>query len=69
MRRVAAGHKLLLFSTMTTQLDSVEDVLEWLGMRFERLDGATKACDRAAALAAFSTSPDVRPSPHTLPCP
>ena len=63
-----AGHKLLLFSTMTTQLDSAEEVLEWLGVRFERLDGNTRACDRAAALAAFSSSPDVR-TPRCLPWP
>lgn len=54
-----AGHKLLLFSTMTTQLDSCEEVLEWQGLRWERLDGTTKAADRGALLHAFSTDPNV----------
>jgi SNF2 family DNA or RNA helicase len=53
-----AGHKLLLFSTMTTMLDSVEEVLEWQGIAWERLDGTTKASDRGALLHEFSTNPE-----------
>lgn len=58
-----AGHKLLLFSTMTTQLDSCEEVLEWQGLRWERLDGTSKASERGALLHSFSTNPDVRAPP------
>jgi hypothetical protein len=45
---------------MTTMLDSVEEVLEWQGLKWERLDGTTKACARGALLRSFSTDPEVR---------
>jgi ATP-dependent helicase STH1/SNF2 len=63
---VAQGHKLLLFSTMTTMLDSVEEVLDWLGMQWERLDGATKASDRGTILSTFSTSANASDLFHGL---
>jgi hypothetical protein len=44
---------------MTTMLDSVEEVLEWLGMTWERLDGSTKASDRGTILSKYSSSVDV----------
>ena len=47
---------------MTTQLDSCEEVLDWQGLRWERLDGTTKAADRGALLHSFSTDPNVRNS-------
>ena len=58
-----AGHKLLLFSTMTTMLDAVEEVLEWLGHRWERLDGTTQASERGPLLQSFSSDPEVWPCP------
>jgi hypothetical protein len=44
---------------MTTMLDSVEEVLEWLGMTWERLDGSTKASERGTILSKYSSSVDV----------
>ena len=55
-----AGHKVLLFSTMTSMLDGVEELLEWRGLRWERLDGATKASERGELLASFTSDPEVR---------
>lgn len=51
---------MLVFSTMTAVLDSAEDVLGWLGMRFARLDGSTKASERGPLLDAFCSDSDVR---------
>ena len=44
---------------MTTMLDAVEEVLEWLGHRWERLDGNTQASERGAILKAFSSDAQV----------
>jgi len=53
-----AGHKVLLFSTMTTALDSIEELLEHRGWQFSRLDGTTRPADREAAVARFRSSPE-----------
>jgi superfamily II DNA or RNA helicase len=47
----ADGHKALVFSQWTSLLDLVEPHLERAGVRFTRLDGATR--DRGAVVAAF----------------
>lgn len=53
---VFPGHRTLIFSTMTMLLDSVEEVLEWAGLSFLRLDGNTKATERGQLLREFTTS-------------
>ena len=53
-RLVAAGHRTLIFSQMTSLMDLLEDLCDMLSLRYVRLDGAVKATDREAALADFS---------------
>ena len=55
----SAGHKTLIFSTMTTVLDSIEDMLDYAGVGHTRLDGNTKPCDRGQILDTFSTTPSI----------
>jgi SNF2 family DNA or RNA helicase len=50
----AGGHKVLLFSTMTSLLDLAETYLEWRGFSFLRLDGATPAAERGPLVAEFN---------------
>ena len=56
----AAGHKVLLFSTMTKLLDTMEQYLSWraqqggVRMPFCRIDGTTPLDDREANITAFN---------------
>lgn len=50
-----SGHRVLIFSTMTMLLDSVEEVLEWAGLEYLRLDGTTKSTERGELIHDFST--------------
>ncbi|KAK9834176.1 hypothetical protein WJX81_005712 [Elliptochloris bilobata] len=50
----ATGHRVLLFSQMTRALDVVEDFLDLRGLPCLRLDGTTKAADRARLLAEYN---------------
>lgn len=50
----AAGHRVLIFSTMTKALDVLETALEWRGLTFARLDGSTSAERRGALVEAFN---------------
>lgn len=46
-RLFATGHKVLVFSQFTTQLDIIEDwAVEWKGWKICRIDGLTKQDDR-----------------------
>ncbi|KAK2079294.1 hypothetical protein QBZ16_002985 [Prototheca wickerhamii] len=51
-----AGHRVLIFSTMTRVLDVLQDHLDWRGYRWCRLDGASSAEDRAAQVAEFNAA-------------
>eukprot|EP00892_Ulva_mutabilis_P010151 jgi/Ulvmu1/7508/UM037_0052.1 len=53
------GHKTLIFSTMTMVLDSIEEVLEYAGVRYTRLDGNTKASERGAILHDFTSDSEI----------
>jgi len=50
----AAGHRVLIFCTMTRLLDVLENYLEWRGLSYLRLDGSTKSSDRGALVAEFN---------------
>ncbi|GAB0489026.1 hypothetical protein MMPV_000241 [Pyropia vietnamensis] len=53
-RLVAVGHKVLLFSGMTSSLDMIERLLQHgLHLPFVRLDGGVSRGERAAAVASF----------------
>ena len=58
----AAGHRVLLFSTMTAVLDILEDYLHGRGYSYLRLDGNTGTSARADLVAEFN-APN---SPHFL---
>ncbi|KAK9908903.1 hypothetical protein WJX75_004497 [Coccomyxa subellipsoidea] len=49
-----AGHKVLVFSTMTRLLDIVEDHLDWRGIEHLRLDGSTASADRGDLVRDFN---------------
>ena len=51
---LATGHRVLLFSQMTRALDYLEDLLDYIRVRFLRLDGTTKAEDRQEKLEQFN---------------
>jgi SNF2 family DNA or RNA helicase len=53
----AAGHRVLIFSQMTQLLTILEDYMTFRGYKYLRLDGTTKADDRAALLQKFN-APD-----------
>lgn len=55
---------MLIFSTMTMLLDSVEEVMEWAGLEFLRLDGTTKGTERGQLITDF-TSGKVRVNTST----
>ncbi|DBA74270.1 hypothetical protein WJX77_010300 [Trebouxia sp. C0004] len=55
VKLVAAGHKVLLFSTMTRVLDVMEDYLDWRGFEHLRLDGAVSSADRGDLVQRFNT--------------
>ncbi|KAK4515941.1 40S ribosomal protein S21 [Mucor velutinosus] len=48
------GHRVLLFSTMTRNLDIVEDYLDYEQVKYVRIDGSTKENNRVKAIDAFN---------------
>lgn len=52
-----AGHRVLLFSTMTKLLDILEEYLQWRRLVYRRIDGTTCLVDRESAIVDFN-SPD-----------
>ncbi|CAF0825687.1 unnamed protein product [Brachionus calyciflorus] len=50
----AQGHRVLIFSQMTKMLDILEDFLEYLGYKYERLDGTITGSDRQEAIDRFN---------------
>ncbi|KAK9103673.1 hypothetical protein Sjap_020927 [Stephania japonica] len=52
-----AGHRVLLFSTMTKLLDLLEEYLQWRRLVYRRIDGTTSLEDRESAIVDFN-SPD-----------
>ncbi|XP_003700306.1 lymphoid-specific helicase [Megachile rotundata] len=55
----AQGHKVLLFSTMTTMLDVIEDYLYLRDYKFVRLDGSVNLEDRKENIQTFNSDPDI----------
>jgi superfamily II DNA/RNA helicase len=49
-----AGHRVLLFSTMTKLLDIIEDYLQWRHLIYRRIDGTTSLEDRESAIVDFN---------------
>ncbi|XP_078440360.1 transcription regulatory protein SNF2 isoform X2 [Wolffia australiana] len=49
-----AGHRVLLFSTMTKLLDIMEEYLQWRGLIYRRIDGTTSLEDRESAIVDFN---------------
>merc|ERR1711936_84230 len=49
-----SGHRILLFCQMTQLMTIMEDYLNWRGYKYLRLDGTTKADDRAEQLKVFN---------------
>ncbi|RRT60525.1 hypothetical protein B296_00040694 [Ensete ventricosum] len=49
-----AGHRVLLFSTMTKLLDILEEYLQWRRLVYRRIDGTTSLEDREAAIVDFN---------------
>jgi len=52
----ATGHRVLMFFQMTQIMNIMEDYLRLRGMKYLRLDGATKADDRSELLRLFNAS-------------
>ncbi|KAG1354873.1 ATP-dependent helicase BRM [Cocos nucifera] len=50
-----AGHRVLLFSTMTKLLDILEEYLQWRRLVYRRIDGSTSLEDREAAIVDFNS--------------
>ncbi|XP_046824794.1 lymphoid-specific helicase-like [Vespa crabro] len=53
------GHKVLLFSTMTTILDVIEDYLSLRDYKYVRLDGINKLEERSINIKKFNTDPEL----------
>jgi len=53
------GHKVLLFSTMTTLLDMIENYLSLRDYNYVRLDGATKIDTRKENINNFNKDSDI----------
>ncbi|XP_078039449.1 lymphoid-specific helicase [Augochlora pura] len=53
------GHKILLFSTMTTILDKIEDYLSMRPYEYVRLDGKVQIEEREKNIAAFNSNPNI----------
>ena len=53
----ATGHRVLMFFQMTQIMNIMEDFLQFRGLKYLRLDGATKADDRSELLQRFN-APD-----------
>ena len=52
------GHKVLIFSQMTSMLDILEDYLRYMNYRYERLDGSTSLMDRKLSMERFADEED-----------
>lgn len=52
----AANHRVLMFCQMTSLMTILEDYLNWRGHSYLRLDGTTKADDRAELLTLFQAA-------------
>ncbi|GAB2217338.1 hypothetical protein Drorol1_Dr00000512 [Drosera rotundifolia] len=50
-----AGHRVLLFSTMTKLLDILEEYLQWRRLVYRRIDGTTSLDDRESAIVEFNS--------------
>ncbi|KAK4786967.1 hypothetical protein SAY86_010800 [Trapa natans] len=50
-----AGHRVLLFSTMTRLLDIMEEYLQWRRLAYRRIDGVTSLEDRESAIVDFNS--------------
>ena len=48
------GHRVLIFSQMTKMLDIMEDFLDTLGYKFERIDGSITGFERQEAIDRFN---------------
>lgn len=48
-----------MFCTMTMVLDTIEELVEYHGWQYERLDGNTKTEDRKEIVNNFMTRPEV----------
>ena len=48
------GHRVLIFSQMTKLLDLLEDFLEQMGYKYERIDGGVTGLDRQACIDRFN---------------
>ena len=57
---VSTGHKVLIFSQMTSLLDVLGDYLDWKGLGFFRLDGSTSLEERRERMHTFNGSDEVR---------
>ncbi|CAN0480971.1 unnamed protein product, partial [Ectocarpus sp. 12 AP-2014] len=53
----AGGHKVLIFSQMTSLLDVLEDYLRHRGWEFHRIDGSTDVLDRQSQIEEFNSNP------------
>ncbi|XP_031847081.1 lymphoid-specific helicase [Nomia melanderi] len=53
------GHKVLLFSTMTTLLDVIEDYLSMRPYEYVRLDGGCDVSDRKHSIEEFNSNPNI----------
>ena len=50
---------MLIFSTLCTLLDVLEDYLSMRSYAYERLDGSVKIADRTEAIHRFNTDPNI----------
>lgn len=48
------GHRILIFSTMTRNLDIIEDYLDYELVKYVRIDGSAKEANRVKAIDAFN---------------
>ncbi|KAJ3391247.1 hypothetical protein HDU84_006311 [Entophlyctis sp. JEL0112] len=56
---IAKGDRVLIFSQFVIMLDVLETVLETLGVKFLRLDGATNVGDRQSLIDEFNGDPSI----------
>ena len=52
------GHRVLIFSQMTKLLDILEDFLEHLGFKYERIDGSITGSERQLCIDRFNGKVD-----------
>ena len=48
------NHRVLIFSQMTKMLDILEDFLEYLGYKYERIDGSVTGSERQMCIDRFN---------------